>query len=169
MKTLCFTGHRPNKLNGYNPKDNSELLWKIAEQVEIKINEGYSKFITGMALGVDMWSALIVIKLREKYPNIQLICAIPCKAHPCKWNKADQDLWGHIVSLADAVYLITDAEYTPQCMQVRNIWMCDQSNSVLAVWDGTKGGTRNCVEYAIAKSKPILQINPKTLAVTEIN
>lgn len=29
MSIACFTGHRSNKLNGYNAEDNKELLWKI--------------------------------------------------------------------------------------------------------------------------------------------
>lgn len=165
-KTVAFTGHRPNKLGGYDPKDNKELLWKISNEIEALINQGYNRFINGLALGVDQWCALIIIKLKEKYTHIKLVSAIPCKAHPNKWNQASQDTWGHIVFHSDEVYLVTDADYTPQCMQVRNVWMVDNADLILAVWDGTKGGTGNCVGYAKKQKKEILTINPNDFKTT---
>ena len=39
--------------------------------------------------------------------------------------------------------------------------MVDNSDIIIAVWDGTKGGTYNCVQYAKKKNKEIIQINPK--------
>lgn len=159
--TLCFTGHRPNKLNGYNPRDNKTLLWGIQAYVEESIiDRNIDTFISGMALGIDMWSALIVLTLKESYPHIKLICAIPCKNHNNKWNASDKKLWEEIVAKADEVVYVTDKEYTPSCMQLRNMWMVDNSDMVLAVWDGTKGGTGNCVEYAKQKSKSTAIINP---------
>lgn len=71
-KTACFTGHRPNKLNGYNPKDNSEMLFKLRDIVVDHIeNKEVDTFISGMALGVDMWASKIVLKLKETYPHIK--------------------------------------------------------------------------------------------------
>lgn len=161
MSALCFTGHRPDKLNGYDPKDNKKLLWEISRAVEYSILEGVDTFISGMALGVDMWSALIVLKLKEKYPHIKLVCAIPCKNHSIKWNKKDQDLWVKITQAADEIVFVTETEYTHSCMQDRNEWMVDNSDTVLAVWDGTSGGTGNCVIYAQKEKKEIEIINPK--------
>ena len=52
-------------------------------------------------------------------------------------------------------------------MQKRNIWMVDQSNVVVAVWNGEKsGGTYNCIKYAIEKKKPVLVIHPTLLTET---
>lgn len=34
-------------------------------------------FITGMARGVDIWAAEIVLKLRKEHGDIKLICASP--------------------------------------------------------------------------------------------
>ena len=42
-------------------------------------NEGVTHFITGMALGVDMYAAEIVLDLKSKYPHITLESAIPCE------------------------------------------------------------------------------------------
>ncbi|PAD70641.1 hypothetical protein CHH83_02225 [Bacillus sp. 7586-K] len=45
-------------------------------------------------------------------------------------------------------------------MQKRNEWMVDNSDYVIAVWDGTKGGTGNCVKYAQKQNKYITTIKP---------
>lgn len=161
MSTLCFTGHRPDKLNGYNPLDNKKLLWALSAEIEEYIIDlGVDTFISGMALGVDIWAARIVLKLKEKYPNIKLICAIPCLNHPEKWKEHDQIIWNGVCDYADSVVYVTNEEYTPYCMQLRNQFMVDNSDYVLAVWDGSKGGTANCVNYANKKEKSVYILNP---------
>ena len=158
---VCFTGHRPNKLKGYDPKDNSELLWELNSQVEFLIRCGEKVFITGMALGIDTWAAKIVLKLKEKYPHIKLIAAVPCKNHAAKWSKEAQKEWQSILNKCNEVVYVSDQEYNLYCMQDRNEWMVDRSAVVIAVWDGTPGGTGNCVRYAKSKEKHIIYINPK--------
>ena len=161
MAVACFTGHRPNKLNGYNAGDNKELLWRIHKEVVNLIeNKGVTTFINGLALGVDMWSAKIVIKLKEKYPQIKLVSAIPCRNHASKWNKESQLMWQEICDKSDEVVLVTDEEYKSYLMQVRNEWMCNKSDYVIAVWDGSNGGTGNCVKFAEKQSKEIIRIIP---------
>ncbi|MCQ2287252.1 MAG: hypothetical protein MJZ76_10350, partial [Bacteroidales bacterium] len=38
--------------------------------------------------------------------------------------------------------------YSKSCFQVRNKWMVDRSNLVIAVYNGESGGTRNTIKYA---------------------
>lgn len=159
--TICFTGHRPNKLKGYDPKDNKELLWVLHVLVESFIKDGYTTFITGMALGVDMWAARVVLRLKRTYPNIKLLAAVPCLKHSCKWPRSSQKEYEEILSQVNEVFLVTKSEYTPQCMQTRNEFMVDNSDLVIAVWDGTPGGTGNCVRYAEQQGLEIFTINPK--------
>jgi len=159
--TTCFTGHRPNKLKGYNAEDNRDLLWRLHTEIVRHIEEHkVDTFINGLALGIDLWSAKIVLKLQEKYPHIKLISAIPCRNHPNKWNKESRDLWQEVCDKSDEVVLVTDEDYKPYLMQVRNIWMVDKSDYVIAVWDETDGGTGNCVKYARKQNKEITIIKP---------
>lgn len=163
-KTACFTGHRPDKLNGYNPRDNKELLWKLRSFVVQHIEEKNVKtFITGMALGIDTWSALIVLKLKEQYPDLKLIAAVPCQNHSDKWTKESRDQWQYIIDRCNEVVYVSNEPYTKWCMQKRNEWMCNNSDYVIAVWDESSGGTGNCVKYAIKTEKEITYINPKKI------
>ena len=51
-------------------------------------------------------------------------------------------------------------KYSPYLMMVRNKYMVDISDRGIAVWDGSKGGTANCVRYAQKIGKPLDIINP---------
>lgn len=160
-KICCFTGHRPNKLKGYNPVDNKELLWRIYKEVEDHTaNKGVTTFISGMALGVDIWAAKMILRVKKSNPNIKLICAIPCKNHASKWNAQSQKEWQKVVEQADEVFYVSEEEYKPYLMELRNRYMVDHSDYVIAVWDETSGGTANCVKYAKKMNKSITFIKP---------
>lgn len=160
--TACFTGHRPNKLGGYNPGDNKELLWRLHDSVVEHIEKyGVTTWISGMALGIDQWGAKIVLKLRETtHPHLKLIAAVPCKNHEKAWNEQSQKEWQDIIDKADQVVYTSEDDYAPYLMQKRNEWMTNHSQYVLAVWDGTEGGTGNCVKYAQKQDKNIYIIRP---------
>lgn len=161
--TCCFTGHRPNKLHGYDPKTegNQKMLWKLRDEIVNHI-ETYNveTFISGMALGIDMWAARIVLKLKEIYPSIKLVAAVPCKNQTNKWAEKSKKEWNYIIEKCNDVHYVSKEEYTAWCMQKRNEWMVDNSDYVIAVWDGSKGGTGNCVKYAQKQIKYITTIKP---------
>jgi uncharacterized phage-like protein YoqJ len=51
----------------------------------------------------------------------------------------------------------------------RNEWMIDHANVVVAVWDGTSGGTANAVKYAKKIKRPVWRIDPATHVVGWLN
>lgn len=155
----CVTGHRPNKMYGYNIHNK---LWTVLKEklkkllVEINCEDAWS----GMALGVDIVFSLAVLELKQEGYNIKLHCAIPCRNHSCKWNKESIDLYNNILSQADEVVLVSDEEYKPWLMQRRNEYMVDLTDVLIAVWDGSNSGTANCVRYAEKCKKEIIRIDP---------
>ena len=55
---------------------------------------------------------------------------------------------------------ISSGEYTANKMQVRNKWIVDHCDKLLACYDGTSvGGTLNCIKYAKNVGKDIIYIN----------
>lgn len=60
-KICCFTGHRPEKLN-MSEKDVKGLL---KDAIKTTIEDGFLTFITGMARGVDMRAAEIVLNQKK--------------------------------------------------------------------------------------------------------
>lgn len=169
-KALCFTGHRPHKLDGYNfrSEGNLKMLLKLRALICRYIERmGVNTFVSGMALGVDMWSAQIILALKEKkYPHIKLVCAIPCIEQYKKWSEDDARTYHEILKQADEVYYVSNEPYTAWCMTDRDKWMVDNVRHVLAVWNGdTDGGTWQTVKYAVKRQRPITQLHPKTLEI----
>ena len=157
--TICVTGHRPNKLYGY---DLNDRRWqKLKSQFkEILKKKRCDEAISGMALGVDTIFALAVLELKDEGYDIKLHCAIPCKNQSYKWAKESVDLYHFILSKADVVKLVSDEEYKPYLMQRRNEYMVQRSDCIIAVWDGSKSGTGNCVRYAEEQGREIVRIEP---------
>lgn len=156
---IAVTGHRPNKMYGYNIYNEQWLKLKETFK-KLLVENNCNEAVTGMALGVDTVFALAVLELKREGYNIKLHCAIPCKNHSCKWNKESVDLYNDILSKADFVKLVSDEEYKPYLMQKRNEYMVHLVDKVIAVWDGTKSGTKNCIEYAKRCNKEVIIITP---------
>ena len=76
MKSCAFTGHRPQNLPfGFREDDERcTTLKKILKEqiVSLITDESVTHFISGMALGVDMYAAEIVLELKKTYPDITL-------------------------------------------------------------------------------------------------
>ncbi|WP_268516648.1 SLOG family protein [Bacillus atrophaeus] len=161
-ETVCFTGHRPNKLGGYDMKNPTmlNLKDKLLEVIEELITkENKSRFITGGALGTDQAACWCVHILKKKYPHIKNIIATPFKEQDKVWS-ADQKMWyKRMLDVADEIINVEEldkykvsgdepGEFSPAKMQKRNEYMIDHSEAIVAVYDGTKSGTRNCLNYA---------------------
>ena len=72
-----FTGHRPHKL--HQPK--AVVIAALEDKIREAVNNGFVTFISGMAWGVDIWAAEIVLRLkREGYP-LHLIVAVPYEGY----------------------------------------------------------------------------------------
>lgn len=154
---VSFTGHRPDKLGGYKLPNSTYI--KVCQALDKTLREiKPEKAISGMALGIDQWAANICINL-----NIPFIAAIPFLGQEGKWPKESQKIFHTLLKKASEQIIVCDGAYSPEKMQIRNQWMVDHSDLVIAVWDGSKGGTGNCVEYAKSVKKDILRIDPSTL------
>ncbi len=156
---ICVTGHRPNKLYGYDMTDDRWIVLKEKFK-QILIDNNCDEAITGMALGVDTIFAYAVLELKKNGYDIKLHCAVPCRNFSSKWNKYNKAMYRHILGMADTVKLVSDEEYKPYLMQKRNEYMVDHSDKVIAVWDGSKSGTKNCIDYAKKVGKDIIYVQP---------
>lgn len=162
-KTVCFTGHRPQSVTYLWDEDSiqSEELKEKIEKTIIEIIEksGATHFVSGMAIGVDMICAEIVLRLKEKYPKITLECALPCETQANKWSEKYRERYFSIIEASDKETLL-QTQYTPDCMMKRNKYMVDKSDIVIAVWNGSASGTGNTVKYARGNNKTVIQIKP---------
>ena len=152
----CFTGHRPHKI-GMGEETVKDLLRKATKQA---ITDGFVTFISGMAHGVDLWAAEIVLEERKNNSFIHLICASPYKGFEKKWEASERELYYSIMEQADFVQYVCE-HYFRGCYQVRNEWMVDRSARVIAVFNGEPSGTKNTVVYAQKKGVEVNNVLKK--------
>lgn len=153
---VAITGHRPNKLwNDYDLTSNRIELLKVTIMTELDKLQ-VTRCISGMALGIDTLFAIIAIQ-----NNIPLTAAIPFKGQELMWPPKSQVKYSKILDKANKVIVVSEGGYHPNKMQIRNQWMVNHCDHLIAVWDKTPGGTANCVQYALHVKKDITFINPK--------
>jgi uncharacterized phage-like protein YoqJ len=165
---IAITGHRPNKLgNDYDLK--SELVEAIKHNIlkilkdrgiiyyDIPCSHVGHTLITGMALGIDTLFAKIAIEYK-----IPFIAAIPFKGQESMWPIKSAVLYHILLTKAKEIVIVSEGGYSVTKMQLRNEWMVDNCDLLIAIWDGSAGGTANCIKYAKDK-KEIIYINPLNL------
>ena len=153
LHRCCFTGHRPDKME-LGEKEIKPLLEKAIDNA---IAEGYVTFITGMAMGTDIWAAEIVLERKKMNKYLHLICALPHQGFENRRSMTEKMRFNKIIKKADLVKEINDHYFTG-CYQVRNEWMVDRSNLVIAVFNGQKSGTKNTVDYARRKGVQVVNV-----------
>lgn len=137
---VAATGHRPDKLGGYFAPYTMRLH-NLARGVLKHMQP--EKAISGMALGWDTAWAEAALEL-----GIPLIAAIPFKGQESRWPVESQHRYHRICGQARDVVVCSAGGYAPFKMQTRNEWMVLQCDHLIALWDGSPGGTANCIAYA---------------------
>lgn len=172
MKSCAFTGHRPKRFPWrYDETARECVLLKkaLTEQITVLADNGVTEFLSGMALGTDLWSAQIVLDLRKDNPALKLCCVLPCEDQEVKWSAHAQTQYHSILDDANDVVYVS-RKYHRDCMLERNRYMVDVSSILLAVYDGTyRSGTGMTVRYAKSKQRKIILIDPITREVSSIN
>lgn len=153
MRRVCFTGHRSEKLN----KSEAEIVASLEREIRAAITDGFQTFISGMARGVDIWAAEVVLRLRDNGAPIHLIAASPYQGFERAWSSAWQSRYASALAGADIVRFISP-QYDRGCFQRRNEWMVDHAGRVIAVFNGEKGGTKNTIDYAERQNIPVIYI-----------
>lgn len=176
MYRICLTGHRPKDLAQYMPEGASpydlhnpfwmatirEFLRVISSQLSAH-PEGL-ELHSGMALGADTaWAgAIVVARNRFGSDKIRFVADVPLPTQANRWPKRSQQIWHHLVDLADEVVYTSQGPYKPSVMEARNQQMILPSDLCIAFWDGKPyGGTFNGVQDAKKSPKTtLLRINP---------
>lgn len=142
MLTLSATGHRPNKLGSSSPDLSSKL-----DHFAIRLLQQHtpSLVLSGMALGWDTAIAEAALLL-----DIPLVCIVPFPQQPSRWPLEAICRWRGILRRARET-IIVSKEYSPRAFQARNEVLVDRADILLALWNGTSGGTGNCLQYAWRK------------------
>ena len=107
---------------------------------------GYTRFLSGMSTGFDLWAAEAVLRARAQLP-VQLLCAVPfdrqADRYPLDWKRR----FNRCLLAADRVYALA-RQYYAGCYAARNRFMVDASSLLICYFDGRPGGTAQTVRMA---------------------
>ena len=106
LHRCCFAGHRPEGilLSEATAKD-----W-LRYQIQQAVAASYTTFITGMGMGVDIWAAQEVLRLRSTNPALHLIAIEPYPGFSAKWGGEWQASYQEVLQKADLVKRLNNTE-----------------------------------------------------------
>ena len=131
---VAFTGHR-------------HLKYVDVEQSLVKVHSDYpgAMWITGGAYGLDSHAARYAL---DNSIPLWLVLPFPAKILCARWPSGDaRDLLFR--SVKDCARLsVVSPVFSMASYQRRNEFMVDAADVLAAFFDGSPGGTANCVRYA---------------------
>ncbi len=145
-KIIAFTGHRH---------------WKYPE-VKASLDEISRKYgmdavwICGGAIGLDSHAAQYAVENRIR---LWLVLPFSPEVMSKYWNPAQKKVLEDTIKYAEKVSVLSPV-YNVRFYQERNQAMVDMSHILCAFFDGSPGGTANCVRYAKYIGRPIEIYNP---------
>lgn len=151
---IAFTGHR--RLVNHE--------W-VRDQLDITVQElaaGDSHFCCGGALGFDQLFMDVVL-----HCGYELTVARPFPSQSSLWLRDAQERYRELLSRVSHVIDVNGDPYAGWKMQARNVWIVDHSSMLIAVFDGSPGGTKNCYEYAMKKGKTVYRIDPLKMTCSD--
>jgi uncharacterized phage-like protein YoqJ len=156
IKILVVTGHRPPKItyNGINAYD-KQIKDRLVRLAEASLKFYQPKVtITGMALGFDQAIAKACINL-----EIPFIAAIPHRLQAHRWPDWAKVHYDYLLEhAAKRITISHDPFMKPFHLLERNKWMVSRGDALLALWNGSQGGTEHAVKLAQKKNIPIYNV-----------
>lgn len=147
-----FTGHRV-----IAKEFREELPAHLEQLIRNLIEDGFLDFISGGALGFDTLVSETVLRLREEFPQIRLILALPCQDQSKGWSSFDRQRYEEICQRADVVHYTAD-RYSTSCMMRRNRFMVDNSVACIFYLTNQRSGTYKTVSYALEQNLKLYNI-----------
>ena len=139
MFKISFTGHRPQKLPvaRYQSHVRQFLSAQLSLHPDLLV-------ISGGALGVDQVAAEASLDLGIPFV---FILPFPVDVMAARWPSSARKHLTFLISRAVHTYTV-QRSFSMSGYQRRNEVMVDHCDLLCAVFDGSPGGTANCIRYA---------------------
>lgn len=174
-RAVCFTGHRETSIIPYH---NNPLYRNITTRtvqlmlcryIDMAIEQGYKDFISGLAIGTDLWAAKYVLAKKHSDSSVRLIGVMPFIRHAERFSTFYRELLAEVEKGADQLLTTnTDADIvygknrsianaSPELYKVRNYFMVDHATSVISFFNegSFKSGTYQTLNYAVRQGRKI--------------
>ena len=164
IKNLVVSGCKPMELSIFNEADHRiSFVKKAIEKRLIQfIEEGLEWVLISGQMGVELWTAEVVLDLKETY-DINIAMIPPFENMASRWPEALQHKYEELSFSVDFYEPIYQGDYRgPYQFRARDEWLMDKSDACLLLMDEEYLGS---VEYfyKVAKARddyPVYFITP---------
>ena len=153
MTRIAVTGHRPDKLGGYEATANFRIIRHHMCQLIMLFDN--PTLLSGGALGIDQLWIEAGIELGTPVEAI-----LPFEGYSDKWPLFARRKYQDLLDKCSAVRYVSEPGYETWKLQKRNEWLVDDSDVLVAYWTGVASGTKNCIDYAKSQDSVIVSFNP---------
>lgn len=168
--TIGVTGHRPNRMV-VGEAEIARRLRLVLAALKQGVRRGRPQAITSIAEGSDRLFADAALAL-----GYRLAVLLPFASADYETTFSDKSATGHyralLAAAAEVNALAGTLEDSKAAYEVVGRAMVDQSDIIIAVWDGKpaagRGGTPEIIEYAVAQGKPVIWINAARLRLPRL-
>ncbi|MCL2300931.1 MAG: DUF1273 domain-containing protein [Firmicutes bacterium] len=169
--SLCFSGHRPDRLPGRGEAGAPEtqlLIAALRQSLIAAMELGKTTMLHGCMAGWDIICAEQVIALKEQFPQVRLISIAPYQTGFFIREECWTPEW---ISRAQEVFRQHDMgikitkQYRPGIYYERNRALVDHSSELICYWDGGGSGTKYTVSQARQSGLAILNLHEGDAAV----
>ena len=151
-RSVAFSGHRT-----YRGEADEELRGVVARLYD----EGYRRFLCGMAWGFDLAAGEAVAELKRAHSDVELVAALPYRNFSKLFHADDAEQYRRVADAADAVVAVSEDE-SRAAYRMRNDYLVENSSVVVAWFDGQpRGGTAYTLRQARRKGVRIENLYPQ--------
>ncbi|WP_044476899.1 SLOG family protein [Oceanobacillus massiliensis] len=153
MKILTVSGYKPMELGIF--KENDDRIMFIKSAIEKRligfIEEGLEWVLISGQMGVELWTAEIVLDLQESY-DIKLGIFPPFENQDSRWPDNLKEKYQEMIMLADFYQPLYQGDYKgPYQFKAKNLWFIDKSDACLLLMDDEFPGSNRFL-YDTAKA-----------------
>jgi uncharacterized phage-like protein YoqJ len=173
VKRLVVTGYKQHELGIFDDKHPGIPIIKkaIQNQLIALMDSGLEWVILGGQLGVETWTAELILEMKEEYPNLKFAIITPFLDQEKNWNELKQEKYRTLLHQADFQTSVTKKPYeAPWQFIERNKFILRNSDGMLLVYDEENEGSPKFIkklaeQYAEKNEYELFVINAYDLQV----
>lgn len=158
VQKCCFIGETLRKFTkneGENQKECPRLKREIRKAIETQIKNGITYFISDMEYGIGLFAAEVLVGIKAKYPHIRLEALIPFESQAVNLSDSCRERYFDTVAKAD-IEVMFQKHYTFDCRKRCTQAAIDNSDVVIAAWNGCMNSTKAAIRYAQNQGKNVI-------------
>lgn len=174
VRTLVVTGYKPMEIGIFKQQDDKVSFIKetIKRRLITYIDEGLEWVLVSGQMGVELWTAEVVLDLKDEDYAVNLGIIPPFENQQERWPEDLQMIYEEVTMTADFFQPVYNKGYEgPYQFKARDQFLIEHSDACLVLYnEETEGSPRfflNMAEKAVEKGNyQILYITPFDLEET---